>query len=196
MTAHRAAGRCSADAAPSSSTTLVKRFGDDMALDADLVESRRGELFGFIGPDGAREDDAVSHSRNTARPRRRASDRARPRRRQRLWALRQRVGYMPGRFSLYPDLSVEENLRFFASVFGTTVEREYDRIAPIYDQLAPFKDRRAGALSGRNEAEARALLRARAPAGDSLSRRADHGRRRRLATRVLGSARAVSSRRA
>jgi ABC-type multidrug transport system ATPase subunit len=55
---------------------------------------------------------------------------------------------MPGRFSLYPDLSVEENLRFFASVFGTTLEREYDQIAPIYIQLEPFRDRRAGALSG------------------------------------------------
>ena len=65
-----------------------------------------------------------------------------------LWALRQRVGYMPGRFSLYPDLSVEENLRFFASVFGTTIEREYAQIAPIYSQLEPFKDRRAAALSG------------------------------------------------
>ena len=55
---------------------------------------------------------------------------------------------MPGRFSLYPDLSVEENLRFFASVFGTTIEAEHERIAPIYSQLEPFKERRAGALSG------------------------------------------------
>ncbi len=55
---------------------------------------------------------------------------------------------MPGRFSLYPDLSVYENLRFFASVFGTTVEKERPNIAPIYSQLEPFKDRRAAALSG------------------------------------------------
>ena len=55
---------------------------------------------------------------------------------------------MPGRFSLYPDLSVEENLRFFASVFGTTLEDGYDLIAPIYRQIEPFKERRAGALSG------------------------------------------------
>jgi drug efflux transport system ATP-binding protein len=55
---------------------------------------------------------------------------------------------MPGRFSLYPDLSVEENLRFFASVFGTTIDAERERIAPIYSQLEPFKARRAGALSG------------------------------------------------
>ena len=65
-----------------------------------------------------------------------------------LWELRRHLGYMPGRFSLYPDLSVEENLRFFASVFGTTIEREYDHIAPIYSQLEPFKNRRAAALSG------------------------------------------------
>jgi ABC-type multidrug transport system ATPase subunit len=55
---------------------------------------------------------------------------------------------MPGRFSLYPDLSVEENLRFYASVFGTTIAAEYERIKPIYSQLEPFRDRRAGALSG------------------------------------------------
>ena len=62
--------------------------------------------------------------------------------------IRRRVGYMPGRFSLYPDLTVRENLEFFASVFGTTVEAEYDFIAPIYAQIEPFDDRRAGALSG------------------------------------------------
>jgi ABC-type multidrug transport system ATPase subunit len=65
-----------------------------------------------------------------------------------LWALRARVGYMPGRFSLYPDLSVRENLEFFAAVFGTTIEAQYDLIAPIYQQIEPFRDRRAGALSG------------------------------------------------
>ncbi|MGZ8710998.1 MAG: ABC transporter ATP-binding protein, partial [Thermoanaerobaculia bacterium] len=61
---------------------------------------------------------------------------------------RPRLGYMPGLFSLSPDLSVEENLRFYASVFGTSIEREYDRIAPIYRQIEPFRQRRAGALSG------------------------------------------------
>jgi ABC-type multidrug transport system ATPase subunit len=65
-----------------------------------------------------------------------------------IWSLRRRLGYMPGRFSLYPDLSIEENLRFFASVFGTSVRREYEQIAPIYSQIEKFKDRRAGALSG------------------------------------------------
>ncbi|HRI61114.1 MAG TPA: ABC transporter ATP-binding protein, partial [Saprospiraceae bacterium] len=62
--------------------------------------------------------------------------------------LRQVIGYMPGRFSLYQDLTVEENLDFFASVFGTSIEENYDLIAPIYTQIEPFKSRRAGALSG------------------------------------------------
>jgi ABC-2 type transport system ATP-binding protein len=65
-----------------------------------------------------------------------------------LWAIRSRVGYMPGGFALYPDLSVAENLEFFAAVFGTTVEKGYELIAPIYKQLEPFCDRRAEALSG------------------------------------------------
>ena len=62
--------------------------------------------------------------------------------------IRKYVGYMPGRFSLYQDLSVEENLKFFASVFGTTVEENYDLIKNIYQQIEPFKNRRAGQLSG------------------------------------------------
>jgi ABC-2 type transport system ATP-binding protein len=65
-----------------------------------------------------------------------------------LWRIRSRLGYMPGNFSLYPDLTVAENLSFFASVFGTTVQAGRHLIAPIYDQIAPFADRRADALSG------------------------------------------------
>jgi ABC-2 type transport system ATP-binding protein len=127
---------------------LVKRFEDVVALDAISLEIAPGELFGFIGPDGAGKTTLFrilvtlmlpDAGRATVLGRDVVAD---------LWALRRRVGYMPGRFSLYPDLSVEENLRFFASVFGATVEEQHDLIAPIYDQLAPFKDRRAGALSG------------------------------------------------
>jgi ABC-type multidrug transport system ATPase subunit len=62
--------------------------------------------------------------------------------------IRQRVGYMPGKFSLYQDLTVEENLNFFATVFNTTVEENYDLIKDIYQQIEPFKTRKAGALSG------------------------------------------------
>jgi ABC-2 type transport system ATP-binding protein len=63
-------------------------------------------------------------------------------------SIRKSVGYMPGKFSLYQDLSVEENLTFFATIFGTTIEENYDLIKDIYVQIEPFKKRRAGALSG------------------------------------------------
>ena len=127
---------------------LVKRFGQTTALDGVSFEVQRGELFGFIGPDGAGKTTlfrilATLLVPDAGRAQVLGRDVVRA-----LWALRERVGYMPGRFSLYPDLSVEENLRFFASVFGTTIEREHEQIAPIYTQLEPFKDRRAGALSG------------------------------------------------
>ncbi len=128
---------------------LVKRFGrTTTALDGVSFTVAPGELFGFIGPDGAGKTTLFRLLVSLLRPDAgRASvlglDVVREYR-----ALRQRVGYMAGPFSLYPDLSVEENLRFFASVFGTTIEREHARIAPIYAQLEPFKTRRAAALSG------------------------------------------------
>jgi ABC-2 type transport system ATP-binding protein len=127
---------------------LVKRFGRTTALAGVSFDVHQGELFGFIGPDGGGKTTLFRILVTLMRPDSGkasvlALDVVRD-----LWALRRRVGYMPGRFSLYPDLSVEENLRFFASVFGTTLEREYEHIAPIFDQIAPFKQRRAAALSG------------------------------------------------
>lgn len=127
---------------------LVKRFGETTAVAGVTFSVRPQEIFGLIGPDGAGkttlfrtlatllvpdEGSATVLGRDVVKD---------------LWALRARIGYMPGRFSLYPDLSVEENLRFFASVFGTTIQAEYDRIAPIYRQVEPFRTRRASALSG------------------------------------------------
>ena len=108
----------------------------------------RGELFGLIGPDGAGKTTLfrllttlIVPDRGTARV-----DgwdiRADYRR------IRQCVGYMPGRFSLYPDLTVEENLSFFAALFGVSVQDNYELIAPIYRQIEPFRTRRAGQLSG------------------------------------------------
>jgi ABC-type multidrug transport system ATPase subunit len=127
---------------------VTKRFGDATALAGISFSVEPGELFGFIGPDGAGKTTLfrtlttlLVPDSGTARVL--GLDVVRD-----LWALRARVGYMPGRFSLYPDLSVEENLRFFASVFGTRVEAQYELIAPIYQQIEPFKERRAGALSG------------------------------------------------
>jgi ABC-2 type transport system ATP-binding protein len=128
--------------------TLIKRFGSVTALDGVSFGVERGELFGLIGPDGggkttlfrilttlmvADSGSAKVFGLDVVKD---------------LWAIRARVGYMPGRFSLYPDLSIEENLGFFASVFGTTVARERNQIAAIYSQLEPFKDRRAADLSG------------------------------------------------
>lgn len=127
---------------------LVKRFGATVAVDQVSCSVHDGELFGFIGPDGGGKTTLfrilttlLKPDRGTARVL--GEDVVRG-----IWTLRRRIGYMPGRFSLYPDLSVAENLRFFASVFGTTPDQQRDRIAPIYVQLEPFKDRRAGALSG------------------------------------------------
>jgi len=127
---------------------LVKSFSANRALDRISFEVRPGELFGFIGPDGGGKTTLFRILVTLMMPDSGKAtvlglDVVRD-----MWAIRQRVGYMPGRFSLYPDLSVEENLRFFAAVFDTTVEASYAQIAPIYEQLAPFKDRRAAALSG------------------------------------------------
>jgi len=127
---------------------VIKRFGATTALDRVSFTVAAGELFGFIGPDGAGKTTLFRILVTLLEP---DAGRATVLGRdvvKEYRALRQRIGYMAGRFSLYPDLSVEENLRFFASVFGTTIESEHGRIAPIYTQLEPFKDRRASALSG------------------------------------------------
>ena len=152
MTARAPAATGSGDPSPSADAVVVseltKRFGETVALDAVSFTVAPGELFGFIGPDGAGKTTLFRILTTLLVPdageaRVLGLDAVKE-----MWALRARVGYMPGRFSLYPDLSVEENLRFFASVFGTTVEAQYDLIAPIYRQIEPFRDRRAGALSG------------------------------------------------
>ena len=128
--------------------SITKRFGTTTALDHVSLSVQPGELFGFIGPDGSGKTTLFrilatllvpDEGRVTVLGRDVVTE---------LWPLRRAIGYMPGRFSLYPDLGVEENLRFFASVFGTTIEAQRHVIAPIYEHLAPFKDRRAGALSG------------------------------------------------
>jgi ABC-type multidrug transport system ATPase subunit len=127
---------------------VERKFGRVSALEGITFSVRAGELFGFIGADGAGKStlfrilvtllladqgtvevlglDAVRSYRE----------------------IRRRAGYMPGRFSLYQDLSVEENLRFFATIFGTSIEENYELIGDIYTQLEPFKNRRAGKLSG------------------------------------------------
>jgi len=133
---------------------LVKRFarGDGgatvTALDDVSISVEPGELFGFIGPDGAGKTTLFRILVTLLLPDAGTAEMLGHDVVRDLWALRPRIGYMPGRFSLYPDLSVEENLTFFATVFGTTIREQYAQIAPIYSQLEPFKTRRAGALSG------------------------------------------------
>jgi ABC-type multidrug transport system ATPase subunit len=127
---------------------LGKRFASSVALaDVSFVVGK-AELFGFVGPDGGGKTTLFRILATLLLPDTggaRVLDRDVVKN---LWELRRRIGYMPGRFSLYPDLSVDENLRFFASVFGTTIAKERPHIAPIYSQLEPFRDRRAAALSG------------------------------------------------
>jgi ABC-2 type transport system ATP-binding protein len=127
---------------------LARRFGDDAALQDVSFDVGAGELYGVIGPDGAGKTTLfrilvtlLLPDAGTARVL--GKDVVKD-----LWDLRTRIGYMPGRFSLYPDLSVAENLSFFASLFNTTVAEARETIAPIWVQLERFADRRAGALSG------------------------------------------------
>ncbi|WP_206082235.1 ABC transporter ATP-binding protein [Maribellus sediminis] len=127
---------------------ISKHYDETEALKNVSLHVERGELFGLIGPDGAGKTtlmrilmtllladsgeakmDGLDVVKNFKK-------------------IRNIVGYMPGRFSLYQDLSVEENLNFFATVFGTTVEENYELIRDIYYQIEPFKTRRAGKLSG------------------------------------------------
>jgi ABC-2 type transport system ATP-binding protein len=127
---------------------LTKMFGGTVALDDVTLDVRPAELFGLVGPDGGGKTTLFRILTTLLVPDAGTAtvlglDVVRD-----LWAVRARVGYMPGRFSLYPDLSVAENLEFFASVFGTTVDEGHALIAPIYRQIEPFRDRRAGALSG------------------------------------------------
>jgi len=131
---------------------ITKHYGTKkaqvQALKGISFEVKKGELFGIIGPDGAGKTSlfrilttllladggsAIVDGCDVVKD---------------FKLIRQRVGYMPGRFSLYQDLSVEENLDFFATIFNTSVEENYELIKDIYVQIEPFKNRKAGKLSG------------------------------------------------
>ena len=131
---------------------IVKTYGTKKekteALKGISLEVEKGELFGIIGPDGAGKTslfrilttllladsgNAIVDGLDVVKD---------------FKKIRHRVGYMPGRFSLYQDLTVEENMEFFATIFNTSIEENYDLVKEIYSQIEPFKDRRAGKLSG------------------------------------------------
>ena len=124
------------------------RYGGVQALDDVSFAVPKGEVFGLIGPDGAGKTSLYRILCTLLLPEAGTAlvdgfDTVREMR-----EIRKRVGYMPGKFSLYQDLIVEENLTFFATLFGTTVEEGYDSIRAIYSQIERFRNRKAGALSG------------------------------------------------
>ena len=127
---------------------ISKSYGKVEALKEVSFAVEQGEIFGLIGPDGAGKSTLfrilttlllADKGTATVNGLDVVTD---------YKQIRTKVGYMPGRFSLYQDLSVEENLEFFATVFHTSIQENYDLIKDIYQQIEPFKKRRAGALSG------------------------------------------------
>src|SRR6185312_692924 len=130
---------------------LVKTYGkkhEIPAVDDVSFSVNEGEIFGLIGPDGAGKTSIFRMLTTLLLPDSGSASVAGFEVVKDYRQIRNTIGYMPGRFSLYPDLSVEENLNFFATVFGTTIQENYDLIKEIYVQLEPFKKRRAGKLSG------------------------------------------------
>ena len=129
---------------------IVKTYekGKVLALDALSFEVERGELFGLIGPDGAGKTSLFRILTTLLLPDSGTATVDGLDIVKNYKAIRQRVGYMPGRFSLYQDLTVEENLSFFATIFNTSIVENYDLIKDIYVQIEPFKTRPAGKLSG------------------------------------------------
>ncbi len=127
---------------------ISKKYGNVTALKSISFQMDDGEIFGLIGPDGAGKSTlfrilATLLQADEGRASVAGHDVVKE-----YKQIRKKVGYMPGRFSLYQDLSVEENLSFFATIFGTTIQENYDLVKDIYVQIEPFKRRLAGQLSG------------------------------------------------
>lgn len=127
---------------------LSKNYGETEALKGISFQVEEGELFGFIGPDGAGKTTLFRILTTLLKPGEGTVEVLGKEVVKNYRQLRTQLGYMPGDFSLYQDLSVRENIDFFASVFGTTLKENYHLVAPIYSQLQPFEKRLAGALSG------------------------------------------------
>ncbi len=127
---------------------ISKSYNKIQAIAGISFDVNKGEIFGIIGPDGAGKTTLfrilttlllADEGTATVTDFDVVKD---------YKSIRNSIGYMPGKFSLYQDLTVEENLNFFATIFGTTIEKNYDSIKDIYIQIEPFKTRKAGALSG------------------------------------------------
>ena len=127
---------------------IRKAYGTVEALRGVSLAVSPGEILGLIGPDGAGKTSIFRILATLILPDSGSASVLGLDTVRNYKAIRTRVGYMPGRFSLYPDLSVKENLDFFANIFGVTLEENYDLVAPIYRQIEPFRERRAGKLSG------------------------------------------------
>lgn len=127
---------------------VSKRYGNCQALEQVSLDIQAGEIYGLIGPDGAGKTTLFRILVTLLLPdngsaRVEGLDVVKD-----FMVIRRHIGYMPGRFSLYQDLTVAENLDFFATMFGTTITENYENIREIYSQIEPFRDRRAGKLSG------------------------------------------------
>lgn len=127
---------------------ISKYYGKVQALKDVSFSVNKGEIFGLIGPDGAGKTSMFRILCSLLLPETGTATVDGFDVVGQMEEVRKRVGYMPGRFSLYQDLTIEENLHFFATLFNTTVEENYEAIKPIYSQIERFKDRKAGALSG------------------------------------------------
>jgi ABC-2 type transport system ATP-binding protein len=131
---------------------LVKNYGSRkapvQALKEISFDVEQANLFGIIGPDGSGKTSLFRILTTLLLPDGGNATVDGCDVVQDFRKIRERVGYMPGRFSLYPDLTVEENLRFFATIFNTSIEENYDLVKDIYQQIEPFRNRRAGKLSG------------------------------------------------
>jgi ABC-2 type transport system ATP-binding protein len=130
------------------STDISKKFGLAQALKDITFSVDESEIFGFIGPDGAGKTTLFRIIATLLRPDNGEMKILGMDCITGFKELRKNIGYMPGRFSLYQDLTVEENLNFYATVFGTTIRENYDLISDIYSHIEPFKKRLAGKLSG------------------------------------------------
>jgi len=130
------------------STDISKAFGLTHALNDITFDVKESEIFGFIGPDGAGKTTLFRIVATLLLPDKGEMKVLGMDCVEGFKELRKNIGYMPGRFSLYQDLTVEENLNFYATVFGTTLKENYDLISDIYSHIEPFKKRLAGKLSG------------------------------------------------